>query len=77
MEKIYDILENLRPEFNFKESDEFIEDGMLDSYDIVMLVNELESRFDIFIDGLDIIPENFASAKAIQELINRSGGKDD
>ena len=74
MNKIYDILENLRPEFIFKESADFVADGMLDSYDIVMLVTELENTFNIFIDGLDIVPENFVSVTSIQNLVRKSGG---
>ena len=43
MEKIYEILQDLRPEFDFHSSENFIEDGYLDSFDLVSLVSELES----------------------------------
>ena len=71
MEQIYDILEELRPEFDFRESDNFVEDGYLDSFDIISLVSELEERFEIKIDGLDIIPENFESIESIKKLIEK------
>ena len=46
MERIYEILSQLRPEFDFKESKDFIEEGLLDSFDIVSLVTELEDSFE-------------------------------
>lgn len=74
MEIVYKILEDLRPEFDFRESDSFVEDGFLDSFDIVSLVSEIEERFSISIDGLDVLPENFESVDAIVRLIEKSGG---
>lgn len=72
-EKIIKILTDLRPEFDFTdESLNFIEEGMLDSFDIVSLVDALDTEFNIVIDGTDIIPENFASVKSIENLINKS-----
>ena len=72
-EKIIKILTDLRPEFDFTdESLNFIEEGMLDSFDIVSLVDALDTEFNIVIDGTDIIPENFASVKSIVDLINKS-----
>lgn len=74
MDKIYEILNDLRPEFDFRESKNFIEDGLLDSFDIVTLVSELEEKFDIMIDALDIVPEKFESVDTIAELIKKNGG---
>ncbi len=71
-EKIIGILSAQRPEFDFTTSGNFIEDGMIDSFDVVALVSEFEEAFDIEIDGEDIVPENFSSVEAIEELINRS-----
>lgn len=74
MDKIIGILKEIRPEFNFETSEDFIEDGYLDSFDLVTLVSELDSTFGISIDGLDIIPENFISVKAIAEMVKKNGG---
>ena len=74
METIYKILESIRPESNFKNSENFIDDGLLDSFDIVSLVNELEEAYDILVDALDILPDNFSSLEAIKALIVKSGG---
>lgn len=75
MEKIIEILSGIRPEYDFKESNDFIEDGYLDSFDIVLLVSELETSFDVAIDGLDVIPENFANVDSIKKMIVKNGGK--
>ena len=60
-EKIIAILNGLRPEFDFSEPVNFIEEGMLDSFDVINIVNELDSTFGISIDGIDVLPENFSS----------------
>lgn len=75
METIYTVLSELRPEFDFKASKDFIADGYLDSFDIVSLVAELEDRFDCLIDALDILPENFNTAESIAEIVRKNGGK--
>lgn len=75
-EKIISILAELRPEFDFSEEGvNFIEEGMLDSFDVVNLVDELDTTFGISIDGVDIIPENFASVEAIEDLLKKNGVK--
>ena len=74
-EKIKRILSDLRPEFDFNDNINFIESGMLDSFDIVMLVNTLDETFNISIDGVDILPENFSSIEKIEELLKKNGVK--
>jgi acyl carrier protein len=72
-EKIIKILSELRPEFDFTEENlNFIEEGMLDSLDIVNLVNDLEAEFGIKIDGVDVLPENFCTIDAIIELLKKN-----
>lgn len=72
-DKIVEILIELRPEFDFTEEVNFIEEGMLDSFDIVSLVDELETNFNVKIDGVDIIPENFSSIDSIEALLKKNG----
>lgn len=75
-EKIIKILTELRPEFDFtQEGVDFIEEGMLDSFDLVTLVSELDSTFGISIDGVDILPENFSSVDAMAALLVKNGVK--
>ena len=71
-EQIIEILTELRPEFDFTEDVNFIEEGMLDSFDVVSLVDEIESKFGVAIGGTDVIPENFCSIEAIIETIKRN-----
>lgn len=75
-EQIIKILTELRPEFDFtQEGVDFIEEGMLDSFDLVTLVSELDSTFGISIDGVDILPENFSSVDAIAKVLTKNGGR--
>lgn len=70
-EKILQILSGLRPECDFEQSDNYIEDGFLDSMDIVNLVSELEEEYDIDIPATDISIKNFTSIDTIIELVKR------
>lgn len=74
-EQIFEMLAELRPEFDYKDSENFVEDGLLDSFDIVSLITMLEEKFSCKVDGLDIVPENFCSVDAIVALVEKSGGK--
>lgn len=75
-EQIIKILTDLRPEFDFtQEGVDFIEEGMLDSFDLITLVTELDKLFGISIDGIDILPENFCSVEAIAALLVKNGAK--
>ena len=74
MNKLIDILHNIRPEFDFENSDNYIEQGMLDSFDIVTLVSELDASYNISIDGLDIVPQNFSNLQSILALVKNNGG---
>jgi len=71
-EEIIAILTELRPEFDFTEDVNYIEQGMLDSFDIVSLVDSLDEKYNISISGLDIIPENFSSVEAIIRTLEKN-----
>ncbi len=71
-EKIIKILTELRPEFDFRQKVDFIAEGMLDSFDIVSLVDAIENEFDVQISGMDVIPENFNSVESILKTIQNS-----
>ena len=72
-DKIVEILTDLRPEFDFSENVNFIEEGMLDSFDMVSRVDKLESQFNIKINGIDVIADNFSSLDKIEALLKKSG----
>ena len=71
--KIVDFLTEIRPEFDFATSNNFIEEGMLDSFDIVSLVASLDEEFGISIDGTEILPENFSNVDSIFQLLIKNG----
>lgn len=75
MESIKSFFKEIRPEFDFDDSKNFIEDGYLDSFDVITLVSMIEEKFGIRIDGLDIVPENFCSYETIKNMISNNGGK--
>ena len=74
-DRIIKILNEVRPEFDFGMETNFISNGMLDSFDLVTLVTELDESFGISIDGTDILPENFQSAEAIEALLKKNGAE--
>ncbi|MCI9277857.1 acyl carrier protein [bacterium D16-50] len=69
MEDLLEILNDLHPEVDFEVEEHLIDDGILDSLDIVNLISEISEVFDVSITAKDIIPENFNSAKALYSLI--------
>jgi len=73
MKSIADILKEIRPEFDFTASSDFIADGMLDSFDVVTLVATLDKTHSISIEGVDIVPENFKNLQTIQSLLRKYG----
>lgn len=69
MDEVMEILLAVKPEVDFANEKKLIDDGLLDSFDIVRIVGELNDVFDIEIDVDDLLPENFNSAAAIFELV--------
>jgi acyl carrier protein len=71
--KIIEILTEIRPEFDFTEEINFIEQGMLDSLDVINIVVSLDNTYGISIDGQDIVPYNFSSIDSIISLLKKNG----
>ena len=71
MEKIIEILEELKPGVDFLKEEHLIDDHILESMMMVQLVAALKDEFDIEITPRDIVPENFQSVKAINEMVER------
>ncbi len=68
-EKIIEIIEDITGEI-VEEDTDLIEEGILDSFDIVSLLLELEEAFDVKIDVAELLPENFKSVNTIENLIS-------
>jgi acyl carrier protein len=75
MNQLIEVLKTIRPEADFSQSKNFIEDGLLDSFDVVTLVAALDKDFGVSIQGVDIVPENFKNLETIEALLRNSGGK--
>lgn len=71
MEALLNILNELHPDVDFETCTTLIDDQILDSFDIVTLVAEIDGEFDVQIPAEELIPENFNSAKALYALIER------
>lgn len=71
MDELMEILEELRSDVDFEKETALIDDGVLDSFDIVALVGELNEAFDIEIKPNNLVPENFNSANAMMALIEQ------
>jgi len=71
MEKLLEILNEVNADVDFENCESLIDDGILDSFDIVSIVGELNDEFDVEISPVDIIPKNFNSAKAMWAMIER------
>lgn len=70
MDKLKQILEDLCPGIDLS-SEAMIDDGLIDSFDMVALISEIMDAFDIRISVEDIVPENFNSINAMMALIER------
>ncbi|MGI6071942.1 MAG: acyl carrier protein [Lachnospiraceae bacterium] len=71
MEALIDILRGLHPEVDFETEDALIDDKILDSFDVVTIVAEVNAEYDVSIPAQELIPENFNSAVSIWNLIER------
>ncbi len=71
MDELLEILEGLHPEVDFSQETGLIDNKILDSFDIVSIVTEVNSTFDVMIPADALTPENFNSAEAIFDLITR------
>ncbi len=77
MEELLEILSGLHPEVDFETEEHLIDNVILDSFDIVTLISEIQDVFDVTIDAKRIIPENFNSAKALYALIREIEEEDE
>lgn len=75
MDKLLKILEENCPGIDVLGSDRLIDDEILTSLDVVVLVGELNDAFGISITVDDLVPENFNSVQAMYGLIRRLGGR--
>ena len=75
MEKLMEILEGIRPDVDFASEKSLIDDGILDSFDIVSIISELNDEYDITIRVTELGPDNFNSAEAIMKMVEKLKNK--
>ncbi len=71
MNELLEILKSVREDVDFENEEKLIDDNVLDSFDIIAIVSELNDHYGIEITADDLLPENFNSASAILKLVNR------
>ena len=71
MERIIGILEKIRPDIDFRLEKELIDGGLFNSFDILELVEALADEYYIDIKPAELVPQNFNSAEAIYEMMQR------
>lgn len=71
MDALIEILTNLHPEVDFDTCETLVDDKIIDSFDIVSIISEVNEEYDVVIPAEEIIPENFNSAKALYALIQK------
>lgn len=76
METILKILQDLHPDVDFETCETLIDGGILDSFDIITIISEIDSELDVAIPAEDIIPDNFNSAEKLYALIERLSDED-
>ena len=71
MEKLIELLKGVRDDVDFSKCTTLVDEGILDSFDIIEIINVIGEEYDIEIPALEIVPENFNSAEAILNMIQR------
>lgn len=71
-ETIIEILKDIRSDIDFENATALIDDGQLESLDIVAIVGEFNEEFDVEISVKDLVPENFNTVDAMVELISKA-----
>ena len=70
-EKLIELLSDTCPGIDFENETALIDDGLLESLDIVAIVTEIMDAFDVVITVHDLLPENFNSVDAMLALIEQ------
>lgn len=70
-EQLLKLLNEVRPNVDFEKEKKLIDDSVLDSFDIIQIVMEMNEAFDIEIQVEDLEPDNFNDIEAMMELITK------
>lgn len=73
-QKLLALLATIQPNADFAHSQDFLDDGLIDSMDVILITAAIEETFGVSIPGDQITPENYGSLERLAALIARSGG---
>lgn len=76
MEELLEILQDIKPGVDFENETALIDNGILDSLDIIKLVGQISDEFDVEVEVTDLVPANFNSATAMYAMIQRLEDED-
>ena len=76
MDEIIAIIKELHPDVDYETNTSLVDDRIIDSFDIISIVAEIDDRLDVQIPAEEIIPENFNSAKALADLVAKLEDED-
>jgi len=71
MDILLEILQEMHDDVDFETHETLIDDKVIDSFDIITLIAEIDDRIGVTIPAEELIPENFNSYNAINALIQR------
>ena len=71
MDELIAILKDIHPDVDYATATNLIDGKILDSFDVISLVSEIADKFDVVISAEYMVPENFNSAQALWELIQK------
>ena len=71
MQKLLAILRDVNEDVDFENETALVDDGLIDSFEINIIIGALDEAYGIHIEVGDIEPENFNSAAAILETVKR------
>ena len=71
MDELISILEEIHPDVDYATATNLVDGKILDSFDIISLVSEIAEQFDVVISAEYMVPENFNSAEALWNLIQK------
>lgn len=75
MDKLLEMLKGIRPDIDFEKEQALIDDGMLDSIDVLAIVTGIKESFGVGMSIADIDPDDFNSIRTLWSLVERMKGK--
>lgn len=71
MDKILEMLKKIRPDIDFASEKTLVDDGLLDSVDVMSIVAALKDSFGVVVSMAELDPDDFNSAETILALVER------